>query len=249
VGSRWKFTDAWHLSLNLDQAQRAPAEEELFSDGPHAATASYEIGDPLLDKETSRQVEVGLHYHGARFEAQLSAYRNRFDDFIYLADTGTTDPDEGLPIRAWTQADATFRGIEGEATFHLMDKAEGHFDLRVYGDRVRASRRDGGNLPRIPAARLGAELLWRGNLWRGGVGVVHTWNQDRFDTFETPTAGYTLVNANLSYTFHSDEHGSWEAFVQGNNLTDRDARLSTSVVKDLVPLPGRNLSLGVRVFF
>ena len=249
AGGRWKFSDQWHLSLNVDRAQRAPAEEELFANGPHAATETFEIGDPLLAKETSNQAELGLHFHGHKFEAEVAAYRNRFDNFIYLADTGTTDPVDDLPIRVWTQTDATFRGFEGEATFHLADNTAGKFDLRVFGDRVRARRSDGGSLPRIPAARFGADLSWRGNAWRAGVGAVHTSLQDETDVFETPTSGYTLVNANLTYTFLNNERATWEAFIQGNNLTDQNARLATSVVKDLVPLPGRNIALGLRVFF
>ena len=249
AGARWEFTDQWHLSLNLDRAQRAPAEEELFANGPHVATATFEIGNPLLAKETSKQVELGLHYHGQKFEAEISAYRNRFDNFVYLSDTGLTDPEADLPIRIWTQADATFRGFEGEATFHLADTKAGQFDLRLFGDRVRATRDDGTSLPRIPAARMGAEFNWKGGAWHGGLGVVHTAMQDDIDAFETQTRGYTLVNANLNYTFLDNVHGSWEAFVQGNNLTDREARLATSVVKDLVPLPGRNLSFGLRVVF
>jgi iron complex outermembrane receptor protein len=249
AGARGEFNDQWHASLNLDRAQRAPAEEELFANGPHAATATFEIGDPLLAKETSNQVELGLHYHGQKFEAEVAAYRNRFDNFVYLSDTGLTDSETELPIRLWTQTDATFRGFEGEATFHLSDTGAGKFDLRLFGDRVRATRSDGSNLPRVPAARIGAELNWKGDAWHGGLGVVHTAMQDKIDVFETDTDGYTLVNANLNYRFLDTERGSWEAFVQGNNLTNQDARLATSVVKDLVPLPGRNISVGLRMFF
>ncbi len=249
AGASWKFSDHWHASMNLDRAQRAPAEEELFANGPHAATATFEIGDATLGKETSNQVELGLHYHGARLEASVAAYRNRFDGFIFLADTGLIDPNDGLPIRTWVQSDATFRGFEGEATYHLIDDATGKYDLRVFGDRVRATRADGSSLPRIPAGRIGAEFRWTGSAWRAGLGVVHTAMQDDVDTFETLTNGYTMINADLAYKFSDTERSTWEAFLQGSNLGNQDARLATSVVKDLVPLPGRNLAFGVRVSF
>jgi len=157
--------------------------------------------------------------------------------------------EDDLPVRVWTQTDATFRGIEGEVTIHLVESDSGKFDLRLFGDRVRGERDDGSNLPRIPGARLGAQLNWKNNAWRGGLGVVHTAKQDDVDVFESPTDGYTLVNANLNYTFVDNGHSTWEAFLQGSNLTNQDARLATSVVKDLVPLPGRNISLGLRVLF
>lgn len=248
AGGRWEFSEAWHLSLNLDRAQRAPAEEELFANGPHAATATFEIGDPNLEKETSKQLELGLHYHSNFMSGKFALYRNKFDNFIYLNDTGLFDPDDGFPIRVWTQTDATFRGMEGEVTFHIADNDSGKFDLRFFGDRVRATR-DGGNLPRIPAARLGAQFNWKGNVLSAGLGVTRTYEQDNIDTFETSTNGYTFVNANLSYNFYNKDNMSWDAFIQGTNLTDQEARLSTSFIKDAVPLPGRNLAVGLRVFF
>ena len=249
AGMRWRIDDAWHLSLNLDRAQRAPAEEELFADGPHAATATYEIGDPGMRRETANGAELGLHFHSERVEAELSVYRNRFDDFIYLADTGLIDEEDELPIRRWTQDDASFRGIEGEATLHLGDFDSGHYALRFFGDRVRASQADGTPLPRIPASRFGAELHWHSDDWNARIGAVRTAAQDRLAPFETPTDGYTLVNASVGYVFSESDHGSWEAFVQGSNLTDQDARLATSVVKDEVPLPGRNIGFGIRALF
>jgi iron complex outermembrane recepter protein len=248
AGVRWEFSDAWHLSLNLDRAQRAPAEEELFADGPHVATQTFEIGDPNLVKETSRQIELGLHYHSDFMTATFSIYRNEFDNFIYLADTGLIDPDDAFPIRIWTQTDATFRGMEGEATFHLADNDSGKYDLRFFGDRVRATR-VGGNLPRIPAARFGAQFIWQGDKLDAGLGITRTYAQNDIDVFETSTDSYTFVNANLNYRFYDDNDISWEAFIQGNNLTNQEARLSTSFIKDAVPLPGRNIALGLRVFF
>lgn len=248
AGGRWEFADAWHLSLNLDRAQRAPAEEELFANGPHIATQTHEIGDPNLVKETSKQVELGLHYHSDFLSAKFAVYRNQFDNFIYLNDTGLFDPIDGLPIRTWIQTDATFRGVEAEAIFHLADNDSGKYDLRFFGDRVRATR-DGGNLPRIPAARLGAQLNWKGDALSAGVGITRTYAQDNIDVFETPTDSYTFVNANLSYNFYNKNTTSWNAFIQGTNLTNQEARLSTSFIKDDVPLPGRNITAGLRVFF
>jgi len=249
AGGRWQFTDQWHLSLNLDQAQRAPAEEELFANGPHIATETFEIGDPDLGKETSKQAELGIHYHSDFLEAKFAIYQNNFNNFIYLVDTGLIDLDSGLPIRVWTQTDAQFRGLEGEATFHLADNDSGKYDLRFFGDRVRATRDGGGNLPRIPAARFGASFNWQGDAVRAGLGVTRTYAQNNTDTFETPTDSYTSVNANLSYNFYNKDDTSWEAFIQGTNLTNQEARLSTSFIKDAVPLPGRNIAVGLRVFF
>lgn len=249
----WTLSEAWKLTINLDRAERAPVEEELFSDGPHVATLAYEIGNPDLRKEAANQLELGLQYRTDWVEAKVSAYYNRFDNFIYLADTGTTwyweEGDQDLPVRQWTQADARFRGLEGEASFHLARNDSGEWDLRVFGDTVRATLANGGgNLPRIAPARLGAQLRWQHDGWRAALGATRTRRQNDVAANETPTAGYTLVDAHLSRHFDTGNI-SWELFADGTNLTNQVARVHTSFLKDQVMLPGRSVGFGVRVFF
>lgn len=249
----WKLDEQWRLTANLDHAERAPAEEELFADGPHIATLAYETGDADLGKEKANQLELGAQYRGERIDAKLSAYYNRFDDFIYLVDTGESwywdEEDEELPIRQWSQADARFRGFEGEATFHLVDDERGSWDLRVYGDTVRGTLASGGNLPRIAPSRIGAQLRWENESWRASLGALRYAKQDRIAEGETPTDGYTLVDAHLAWHRDFGGRAAWEVFVDGSNLTDQIARVHTSFLKDAVALPGRSVSFGVRLFF
>lgn len=249
----WKLDEQWRLTANLDHAERAPAEEELFADGPHIATLAYETGDADLGKEKANQLELGAQYRGERIDAKLSAYYNRFDDFIYLVDTGESwywdEEDEELPIRQWSQADARFRGFEGEATFHLVDDERGSWDLRVYGDTVRGTLASGGNLPRIAPSRIGAQLRWENESWRASLGALRYAKQDRIAEGETPTDGYTLVDAHLAWHRDFGSRAAWEVFVDGSNLTDQIARVHTSFLKDAVALPGRSVSFGVRLFF
>jgi len=249
----WKLNAQWRLTATLDHAERAPVEEELFSNGPHIATLAYEIGNPNLRKEAANQLELGLHYQSERIEGSLSAYDNRFKHFIYLTDTGNTwyweEGDQDLPVRQWAQADARFRGLEAELIAHLARTDHGDWDLRVFGDRVRATlSQGGGNLPRIPPARLGAQLRWEHDGWRAALGATRTSRQDKVAVNETPTAGFTLVDAHLSRHFDTGAL-SWELFADGRNLTNQVARVHTSFLKDEVMLPGRSVGFGVRVFF
>ncbi|XHS33236.1 TonB-dependent receptor [Pseudoxanthomonas sp. UC29_72] len=247
------LAEGWRLTANLDHSERAPVEEELFADGPHIATLAYEIGDATLDKEKANRAELGLQYSNDWMDAKVSAYYNRYNNFIYVADTGGQwyheEDDDYLPIRQWTQADATFHGFEGEADFHLAKSdTAGDWDLHVFGDTVRARLNDGGNVPRIPPGRFGAQLRWQATNWRASLGATRYMKQDKLGANETETAGYTMVDAHLAY--HIDTGSTaWEVFLDGNNLLDQDARVHTSFLKDDVMLPGRNGTFGVRVFF
>lgn len=246
AGAMWRLTETLHLSAGLDRAQRMPTAEELFSNGPHVATQSYEIGSENLGHETANQAELAVHVHVGPLHAKASVYQNRFDDFIYLADTG--EEEDELPLRVWTQADARFNGFEAEATLRVIENQLGDFDLRFFGDSVRASLKQGGNLPRIAPNRFGAEARWSREGWRAGLGVVRYGAQGRVAELETPSDGYSLINAHLSYHFDVNGMG-WELFLDANNLGNREARAHTSFLKEQAPLPGRSLAFGVRAFF
>ncbi|KAA2285808.1 TonB-dependent receptor [Arenimonas fontis] len=246
LGGLWQLNDAVHLSLNLDRAERAPTAEELFSDGPHIATASYEIGDAGLDTERAFNAELGLHLHHGRFEGKLAVFRTRYDGFIYLADTGLEEDE--LPVRQWTQADARFTGWEAEARIELHEGASGLWQLRAFADAVDAELDGGERLPRIAPARIGLDLAWSLGGWRARLGAVRVAKQDEVAPNEEPTEGHTLVDAGLAWHWDTDAAG-WELFLEGRNLTDREARSHTSYLKELAPLPGRNLMAGLRVSF
>ena len=65
---------------------------------------------------------------------------------------------------------------------------------------------------------------------------------------ETVTGAYTMIDAELAYTF-AVYPGDVTVYVKGSNLTDEEARVHSSFLKDRAPLPGRGFSLGVRGSF
>ncbi len=270
--AKWSVSDALHFTVALDRAQRAPVAEELYSAGEHVATRSFEFGNPGLDVETANRAELGVHWHAGPLELRANVYYVSFHDFIYLADTGVDL--EGLAVRAWNQQDARFTGGEVEAKFTLADNASGHWQLRGFGDVVRAQltgsgSRDvdiefehgdhedhvaasinlSGNLPRIVAPRVGADLRWDRGPWRASLGAVRYFEQDRLAEFETTTPGYTLVNANLAWHLETRGGRALELFLDGTNLLNEEARPHTSFLKDLAPRPGRGVTFGIRAFF
>ncbi|MFZ5657314.1 MAG: TonB-dependent receptor [Pseudomonadota bacterium] len=271
LAGSWQLDDAFHVSLGLDRAQRAPTAEELYSAGEHVATRSFELGDPGLGVETANRVEAGLHWHAGPLKVGLSAYHVRYSDFIFLA---TTDIPAELPVRRWAQADARFTGGELEAGWTFFDGDAGRLTLHAFADRVRArlagrELRDvtldvplepgvetfqttldlSGNLPRIAPARIGGELRGERGPWRAALGAVRTLRQDDVAPDESPTPGYTLVDANLTWHADVSTGTTVELYAKATNLLDVEARVHTSFLKDYAPLPGRGVALGVRVFF
>lgn len=241
AGLVWHVSDDVHLSGSLSRSERAPVEEELFSNGPHIATQTFEIGDANLDVEASTNAEITLRRHAGAWTGSVTLYRNDFDDFIFLADTGM-EKDE-LPVRIWSQQDAEFTGLEAELRYAVSDS----LDLYLMGDTVDAELDDGSNVPRTPPQRIGGGLNWDMERWAVGLDVIRYASQDDIAAFEERTDGYTLVGADFAYRFNTDSN--WEVYLRGRNLGDEEARNHTSLLKEGAPLPGRNFIFGVRASF
>ncbi|MCU0756171.1 MAG: TonB-dependent receptor [Xanthomonadales bacterium] len=246
AGLGWTPIDGHRFTIALDRAQRAPAPEELYADGPHAATQAFEIGDADLQRETATQAELGWRYTDDTWLVAANVYSVRYRDFIYLQ--GTDEVEDDLPVFLWTQADARFSGFEAEAGYQLPTTALGDFGLRFSADSVQARLSEGGALPRIPPRRYGLTLDWSQGAWSGAVGARHHVRQDDISAQESETAGFTLFEADLAWT-QDLGNGEFTAWLKGRNLGDKLARVHTSFLKEVAPLPGRNVEIGVRYAF
>ncbi|MEO0423737.1 MAG: TonB-dependent receptor [Pseudomonadota bacterium] len=239
------FAERHRIGLTLNRAQRLPSAEELFSDGPHLATSTFEIGDATLDVETSNHAELSWRYSGERVGFSATGYVTDFEDFIFLAETD--DIEDGLPVFLWTQADADFVGFEAEFSATLAEFSQGgDLDLSLFADVVSGELSGGGNLPRISPARVGGRLEYHDRRLTTGFDIAQIFDQDDVAEFETETDGYTMLNADISLVLAEDALVPVEVFVRASNLLDEDARRHTSFVKDLAPLPGRNYTIGLR---
>jgi iron complex outermembrane receptor protein len=151
-----------------------------------------------------------------------------------------------LPVFDYRQARAILEGFEAEAEMPLLEADARALTLRLAADGVRGRLGAGANLPQVPPLRAGAELHGRWGDWVAEGSLWHYLRQDRIAPYETPTAGYTLLGASLSRRWTLD-HGTLLAFVNGSNLGDSLARRHSSPLKDFAPLPGRSVTVGLRL--
>ncbi len=246
IGGIWKFNDLFHVTLNLDSAQRAPTAEELFAFGPHVATGLFEIGDTNLNKETSTGGDLGLHFHTDKIEISVSVFRTEYDDFTYLLEDGNVIDD--LPVALWTQTNATFKGWEVQGSWDFLENNSGLWTLNFLADQVKATQANGEYLPRIAPARIGTDLAWQLGNWTAGFGVLHVYDQNDVAADESTTEGYNWFNANVAFNWNVGET-DLQVFLDGTNLGNEQARVATSYLKDFAPLPGRTIEAGLRIYF
>lgn len=246
--------------LTGQYVERAPDAAELFSKGIHEATGTFEIGNPFLKKEKAQTIELGFRRSKGAFRFDASAYHTRFDGFIFKQLTGETCDDDlasctpggaGTELNQilFQQRDATFSGAELLAQLDIAPIWRGVWGIDGQYDFVRARFDDaqGGNVPRIPPHRVGAGIYYRDVSWFARVGFLHAFEQNKIGDHETSTDGYTLLNADLAYTFKLNGQAGvipeMTIGLKGENLLDDDVRNHVSFRKDEVLQPGRTIRL------
>lgn len=246
LGASYGLFGNWRLGVNLSRTARAPSAEELFANGAHAGTSSFEVGNPDFRTERSWGAEAILRGSGTNYSLEASIYTNRFSNFIYEDLTGEIE--DGLPVYAFQQADARYYGFEVQGSVTLARFGDSKIVADGLADYVRATIKGSGPAPRIPALRmLGGVAFETPKVdLRGEVERVTT--QDRVAAFETATKGYTLVNLEANIRpWGTDRPLSFA--LSANNLFDVNARRNASFLKDYAPLGGRDLRVTAKVSF
>lgn len=244
LGAVWDFAPQYSLGMTLSRTQRLPTAEELYARGLHMATSTWERGNPELKAETANNVDLTLRKLAGPTTLSVSVFHNRIDDYIHAR---TLDAYEDFQLIEYAQRDARFTGIEGA----IRQQLDATFGLTLFGDYVRARLEAGDgdrDLPRIPAHRVGLRLDAKWNAWRAEAEVYRVGRQDDVAAFELETPGYNMVNVGLSYSGRY-KATPWQVYVKGNNLGNQLAYAHTSFIKNVAPLEGRNLVVGMRLAF
>ena len=110
AGVNFMLSEHLHLRVNGQRAQRAPASEELYANGAHLATSSFERGDTTLKEETANTLDLSLERDQGRWTWTASTYLNYVQDYVFLREvdgdgdgvadrvdeTGAVEPDGEL---------------------------------------------------------------------------------------------------------------------------------------------------------
>jgi iron complex outermembrane receptor protein len=251
--------NGWQLS-----SQRAPKDYELFANGPHAATGTFEVGNANSAIERATQVDLGGEWKNGPHKASVTGFVSDFANYLSLQATGSNDATYGLPIYAFEGVRARLVGMESSATLRMVggsqalwsaDASRGAMDLALRADFVRADDLTHNRpMPRIAPMRVGADWVWADQAWGARFGFTHAGTQTRVSQAgDVTTAGYTLWNAGVNYQTRA-AGTRWMLFAKLDNLTNQLAYSSTSVLTQTMgsnapPLAGRSVKLGLQASF
>ena len=275
AGLVWDFMPGYNLGLSASRSQRAPSASELLSFGPHIGTRTFEVGalfalnddslgltSSVIDLETANNIDLSFRKTEGDIAFVFNIFYNSVDNYYYQIDTGlfaddghdhgihdhgshADDSHEGeLPVFLFTSDDVILHGFEAQVAWQVTPE----FKAEVFSDFVRARLKDGGDLPRTPPLRFGTQFSYENERLSAHLDITRYQSQDKIAEFETTTDGYTLVDASVSYDLQV-LNNNLSLYLKGNNLTDTEARVHTSFLKDIAPRPGRNISVGITGYF
>jgi len=275
AGLVWDYQQGYNLGFSLAFSQRAASSGELFSFGPHIGTNTFEVGamfdvhqegdeihvelaEQAPDVETSLNFDITWRKFNGDFGYVISAFYNRIDDYYYQQDTGLFfgedhmqadehESESGLPILVYQQDDVEMYGGEAEFIYQVSSALK----TSVLADYIRArlvNNDDNDNLPRIPPMRLAAILNYQADSFDTELSISHYFEQEDVAQLETETESYTMIDAHINY-YIAGMGDDLVLYVKGQNLSNEHARVHSSFLKDVAPLPGRNFSIGMRGSF
>ena len=234
-GIRIRTWDNGAFVANYSHSYRAPSLEELYNFGPHPGNATFEIGNPNLNRELGNGIDFGIRHSSKRVRFEANGFYYHLKDFIFLAPTG--DIEDGLPVADYTQGATRYAGTEArfDAALHSA------IWLNLGLDYVNAELTGSGTpLPRIPPlrGRIGVELRYKGLMVNPELIMAN--HQDRVFPTETPTAGYATFNISGSYLI-AQQHAAHIISFNFFNVGDALYRNHLSFIKEFAPEMGRGL--------
>lgn len=269
AGLVWDFAPGYNLGLSISRSERAPSASELMSFGPHIGTGSYEIGalfksasdggvvgltDEVIDLETANNIDLTLRKTQGDIAFVFNAFYNQVDNYYYQSfsglyaesghDHGEDEHTDELPVYVFQTDDVVLHGFEAQVAWQVSNT----FKTTVFSDYVRAKLEDGGNLPRTPPLRLGTQFTYEDERVSAHLDITRYQEQDDVAANETTTSAYTLVDASVSYDLQALNHDV-ALYLKGTNLTDTEARVHSSFIKDIAPRAGRSIAVGIRGTF
>jgi iron complex outermembrane recepter protein len=262
VATMWDVMEGFTLGATLARSFRNPTIEELYSEGPHLADFSFDIGSPDLGPEIGLGADVFVKTHLSRLKLEVAGYYNRVDGYLYYNPTGETvrviregSAPRETPVFEARGDDARFVGAEGRVQWDVG--AGVHLDATA--SYTRAARRASGDpLPFIPPLSGRLQARYEQGPFFGSLGADLSAAQNRvprpvqvgdiLEEPQQPTAGYALVNAGLGWR-REGAFADHSIMLYVRNATNRTWRSHMSRIKDVAPQPGRNIQLSYRAFF
>ncbi|MFH1196583.1 MAG: TonB-dependent receptor [bacterium] len=241
----YSLTDIVFVGANISKSSRVPTIEELFSEGPHLAAYSHEIGNPDLIAESGIGAEVFIYHKFDELNFTINLFRNQINNYIIPRNTGETNYSTFLPIYATYGVGAMMYGFEGQFDWKAFNDFSISSSISYTNGKFTETNKP---LPQIPPMKLLLELKYKVDELSIGLNSEIVPAQNLVDEFEEPTAGYAVFNFYAQYSIASETFIHNFSFT-AENIFNKEYRNHLSRVKSIMPEAGRSLRLTYKMYF
>ena len=245
----YNWTDRISTGTTLMKTFRAPGIEELFSDGPHLAVYSYEIGNAESKSENGYGTELFAQYSDNRVKINLALFRNQIQNYLIPTNTGTKEWGSGaagwLWIYQYSGQDVVMDGVDLQIDGEIFRYFHLQFNMSYVNGTVVSNRKP---LERMPP--LNGKLVFRYAQAAFHIDLASRFaaSQNRLGEFEERTAGYLVHDIGGYFNFSVWQLQSM-LVVELENIFNTEYREHLSLIKAVKPEPGRNLKLLYKLHF
>ena len=240
----YEITDYVFVGANISKSSRVPTIEELFSQGPHLAAYSYEVGNPNLSPESGIGTEFFVYHKFDNVIFNINLFYNNLSSYIIPRNTGQINYQTFLPIYSTYGVGAVFKGAEVQFDWKLFKYFGLNLNLSYTDGRFKGS---GAPLPQIPPLKVQLELKYSTDKYNFGIITEFADAQNKVDVFEEPTAGYIVNNLFLQYSLITGELIHNFSF-NVDNIFNVTYYNHLSRIKSILPEAGRNLRISYKMY-
>ncbi len=245
----YHWTDKLSTGVTLMKTFRAPGIEELFSDGPHLAVYSYEIGNAELGPENGYGTEFFLKYVEDRFRLNLALFRNQIQNYLVPTNSGEKEWGSGAAGWLWIYQymghDVVMDGAEIQIGGEVLPQVHLQLNMSYVNGTIQANGRP---LERVPPLNGKFVISYTPSPWHLYVASRFAGSQTRLGEFEEPTDGYLVYDIGTYFNFSRWQLENMVVF-EIENLFDITYREHLSRIKSAMPEPGRNVKLLYKLNF
>lgn len=255
TGIIYRPTEDFRLTANFGTAWRAPHVSELFSNGVHHGSASFEVGDATMVSEKAYNTIVGIQYNKVnKWQIEASAYLNYINNYIYLAPTNTTilTIRGTFPVFAYHQTNALLSGLDWQVSYKLTPRIE----LTQKGSYLYAYNRSQHQyLVMMPPTRFETTLEYQfkntpiihnSYIALSVQNVFEQKNVPANSDFVAPPAAYTLLNLQAATDWQVKKQ-TFIVSLSVNNLLNTAYRDYLDRFRYFADAVGTNISLRLTV--
>ena len=257
-----KIINKFEINSWIMNTMKAPRLEELYSDGPHLGSYSYEIGEPNLQLEKIYGIESSIYYNSNPFNFSITTFYN-YSPFYYQMNKmgeceeefviGESHPCAGSDFIEWGSGSSGWlykyqtQGVKSSIKGIEFNLAYNYKNYKMVYDFSFTEGDDYTNqlpLSYINPTKQILNFIYKYELMNFNVRLSKINSQNRLGEFETFTRSSFLVDFVVNYSKENKN-----ITIQLNNIFNEEYYNHLSKIKSIMPEAGRNILINYKILF